>query len=88
MLFQRIKYFNAVVEHGSFTGAARSCAVSQSAVSQQVAALETTLGVKLIERAGRGFKLTSAGKYFYEQSKPLIRKIEGLCEDIAHLEDR
>ena len=79
MLFQRIKYFNAVVEHGSFTGAARSCAVSQSAVSQQVAALETTLGVKLIERAGRG--------YFYEQSKPLIRKIEGLCEDMAHLEE-
>lgn len=46
MLLQRIKYFIAVAEHNSFTEAAEQCYISQSAISQQINALESELGVK------------------------------------------
>ena len=46
MLFRRMKYFSAVVECGSFTAAAKRCGVSQSAISQQIAALDDLSGVE------------------------------------------
>ena len=54
-----MKYFTAVVECGSFTEAAEQCYISQSAISQQIRALEKELGVELIHRevypdSGRG----------------------------------
>ena len=45
MLLRQMKYFTAVVECGSFTEAAEECFISQSAVSQQIQALENDLGV-------------------------------------------
>ena len=45
-----MKYFTAVVEYGSFTEAAEQCYISQSAISQQIRALEKELGVELIHR--------------------------------------
>ena len=44
MLLRQMKYFTAVVECGSFTEAAEECFISQSAVSQQIQALENDLG--------------------------------------------
>jgi molybdenum-dependent DNA-binding transcriptional regulator ModE len=49
----RLRAFLAVAEHRSFTGAARSLAVSPSAVSQAVARLEDELGVALLVRTTR-----------------------------------
>ncbi len=69
MLFRQMKYFTAVVDCGSFTEAAEQCYISQSAISQQIRALEKVLGVELIHRENRRFSLTSAGEYFYDQSK-------------------
>ena len=48
MLLRQIKYFIAVVESGSFTEAAEKLFISQSAVSQQIRALESELGVALL----------------------------------------
>ena len=48
-----MKYFTAVVEYGSFTEAAEQCYISQSAISQQIRALEKELGVELIHRENR-----------------------------------
>ena len=62
MLLRQMKYFTAVVECGSFTEAAEECFISQSAVSQQIQALENDLGVKLLHRESRGFSLTPAGE--------------------------
>src|SRR5262245_8559121 len=45
-----MRYFTAVADRGSFTGAARELHVAQQAVSQQVRALEQLLGVTLLER--------------------------------------
>lgn len=69
MLFRQMKYFTAVVDCGSFTEAAEQCYISQSAISQQIRALEKDMGVELIYRENRRFSLTSAGEYFYDQGK-------------------
>lgn len=81
MLLRQLKYFAAVVERGSFTEAAADCYISQSAVSQQIKALENELGVRLLERRNRGFSLTPAGELFYGRGKKLLREAEELCRD-------
>ena len=59
-----MRYFAAVADHGSFTDAARELHVAQQAVSQQVKALEETLGVTLLERSSRRVTLTREGAIF------------------------
>ena len=67
-MLKQIKYFHAVVRLGSFSEAAEQCYISQSAISQQIQALERELGVKLLKRENRHFSLTPAGEHFYRQS--------------------
>lgn len=59
--WNRARTFLATVEEGSFSGAARVLGLAQPTVGRQVAALEQELGVALIERVGRGIRLTAAG---------------------------
>ena len=101
MLFRRLRYFAAVVECGTFTEAAKRCKVSQSAVSQQVAALESSLGVTLLEREGRGFRLTPAGEHLYKKGfrltpagehlykngTLLLQQADKLCAETVRLAD-
>lgn len=75
MLFRQMKYFAAVVECGSFTEAAEQCYISQSAISQQIRALERELGVELIHRENRRFSLTPAGEYFYSRAGAVLDEI-------------
>ena len=44
-MLNQIRYFQAVVRRGSFTEAAEECHISQSAISQQIKALEQELGI-------------------------------------------
>ncbi|MDO5116130.1 MAG: LysR family transcriptional regulator [Synergistaceae bacterium] len=85
MLLRQMKYFTAVVECGSFTEAAAECFISQSAVSQQIQALERELGVTLITREPRGFSLTPAGEYFYRRAKPLLEEAESLRRETVSI---
>jgi hypothetical protein len=57
-----IATFLRVVEAGSFSAAARQCGMKQSAVSQQIAALEEELGVVLLHRTTRAMALTEQGE--------------------------
>lgn len=81
MLFRQIKYFAKVVEMNSFTEAAEECFISQSAMSQQIQALEADLGVELIIRENRKFSLTPAGEYFYKQGLLLLDEAERLKKE-------
>ena len=63
MLLKQLNYFATVAELGSFTEAAYALGISQSAVSQQIKALEEDLSVQLIIRNNRTFTLTRAGEY-------------------------
>lgn len=78
-MLRQLKYFQSVVRLGSFSEAATEHFISQSAISQQVQALERELGFSLIERKKRSFSLTSAGEYFYQKSIPLTADYERLA---------
>ena len=60
MLLKQLEYFISVVEHNSFTQAAYEHYVSQSAISQQIKSLESSLGIPLMVREKRSFYLTPA----------------------------
>ena len=53
--------FAEVVTHGGFAAAGRALRVPKSTLSRRIAALETRLGVRLIERSARRFRLTEIG---------------------------
>ncbi|HIZ55447.1 MAG TPA: LysR family transcriptional regulator [Firmicutes bacterium] len=82
-MLRQIKYFQAVVRKNSFSEAAEECHISQSAISQQVKALERELGFQLLERRNRKFVLTPAGEHFYKKSLILMADYEQLCNEAA-----
>lgn len=83
MLLRQIEYFKAVVETGSFSEAGERCHISQSAVSQQIKALEEDLGVKLLDRHNRTFDLTEAGELFYRKSTVILADLAKLRSDVT-----
>jgi len=62
----QFKALAQVVREGSFSGAARAMGVSQSAVTQHIAKLETAVGVRLLVRDRDGVQLTTTGQEFFE----------------------
>lgn len=84
-MLQQIRYFQAVIRNNSFSEAAEECHISQSAVSQQIKALERELGFQLLERKNRKFTLTPAGEHFYKKSLVLIADYERLCNEAARI---
>lgn len=72
---QAMTTFVRVVEAGSFSAIARETAATQSAVSKQVAALERTLGAKLLTRTTRSLALTEEGARYFEQVRRLVGEI-------------
>ena len=88
VLLRQIKYFQAVVKHNSFSEAAYACNISQSAISQQIQALERELGFLLLERKKRKFELTPAGEFFYKKSLVLIADYEQLVRETTKIAGR
>ena len=85
MLLRQLKYFCSIVETGSFMQAAAQCFISQSAISQQISALEEDLGVKLIKREKRKFSVTDAGEYLYQNGPTLLKKVEELRKEVVRI---
>lgn len=73
MELHQLRYFLAVVNHGTFTAAAAAAGISQSGISTQVQKLERELGVPLLDRSARRVRLTRAG----EQLVPQVREVIG-----------
>ncbi|WP_026882981.1 LysR family transcriptional regulator [Clostridium akagii] len=87
-MLKQMKYFVTVVKCNSFTEAAEECYISQSAISQQIRALEEELGVKLICRENRKFSLTPAGEYFYNQSLILLHEAERIRQETVRIDNK
>lgn len=83
--FQEMRTFAAVVEAGSFVGAADALELSKPAVSRQVAELEARLGVRLLHRTTRKLSLTEEGEVFYARCRELLA---GLDEAEAEVTER
>jgi DNA-binding transcriptional LysR family regulator len=73
---RHLRYFTAVAEESSFTGAARRMHVTQQVLSAQVRQLEDSLGVQLLERTSRGVALTPAGAAFLESARDTLASLD------------
>jgi DNA-binding transcriptional LysR family regulator len=69
-------FFAKVVESGGFAAAGRSLRQPKSKLSRRVAQLETELGVRLIERSTRRFRVTDVGAAFYDRCKTILIDVE------------
>ena len=76
MQIRQLEYFVAVSEHLNFTKAARQFYISQTAVTQQIKALEQELGADLFIRSNRHVELTPAGKTFLEDARAIIKRTQ------------
>lgn len=81
----RLEVFRAVVEARSLTGAARRLHVSQPAISAQLRELERGLGLPLVERAGRHFALTEAGRTLAEHGARILDLEEETRRAVARI---
>jgi len=82
--WDKLKTFHAAAEAGSLTGAAEGLALSQSAVSRQISALEGELGVKLFHRHARGLLLTEPGRLLHAAAQDVATRVtlaESLLQD-------
>jgi len=82
-----LKTFCDLVDAGSFSKAADANYISQSAVSQQLAKLERTFSVQLINRGGGLVSSTEAGKAFYEGAQDILRRYEQLTGEVRSAAD-
>ncbi len=87
MHIETLKTFCDLVDSGSFSKAARKNLVSQSAVSQQLRALETRYERRLLERGpGSPLILTEAGRLLYSEGKAILERFQALEQRLKHNE--
>jgi DNA-binding transcriptional LysR family regulator len=79
-----LRAFRAVIEEGGFKRAAEALHISQSAVSQAVAGLESKLETPLIQR-GKELRLSDVGKRLFEHAVDVLREEQQVLEDISQL---
>ena len=87
MQIDSLKVFCDLAETESFTKAAQINNVTQSAVSQQISALERAFKSLLIERSKKKFRLTREGQVLYDYSKQIIQTYESLHSRLQELKD-
>lgn len=85
MDIHHLKIFYEASNEKSFTKAAKKLYISQSAVSIQIKKLEHTLGLQLIERNSKNFKLTFAGKELFRMSKDIFEKISRMENEMRKI---
>lgn len=79
------RMFLAVMEAGSFTGAADKLGTSSGQASKLLSRLEGELGVRLLNRTTRSVSPTEAGRAYYDRLKPLVDELETLDLDIRNI---
>ncbi|MFC6464714.1 LysR family transcriptional regulator [Marinilactibacillus sp. GCM10026970] len=82
MLDKRVLYFIGIVEEGSFSAAGKAHLITQSAISQQIAFLESDLSVQLFDRSFYKPKLTKAGELFYTFWKETLEREADMILDL------
>lgn len=75
-----LRYLLAVAEHGSTLAAARHLNVNQSTVQRRLRELESSLGLRLVERGASGYRLTTAGAAVLPQARQVAAAIEAFAQ--------
>ncbi|MEU2432116.1 LysR family transcriptional regulator [Streptomyces sp. NPDC007861] len=81
----RLRVLQAVSRHGSLARAAAALHVTTSAVSQQIAALERSAGLPLVERSSRGTRLTEPGRVLVETAAVVEAELRGATHHLERL---
>ena len=83
-----LSLFHLVVKHRSFTKAAETSGVTQSAITRQMQGMEDSLGIDLLERTTRSVRITKAGEFLFQESIKLLgdvdQSLRRLKEDFAN----
>jgi LysR family transcriptional regulator, nitrogen assimilation regulatory protein len=75
MELRQLRYFVAIVDHGSLSRAAVVLHVAQPALTQQLRQLEEELGAQLLHRSAQGVVSTDAGKVFYDHAQAILKQV-------------
>ncbi len=86
--WDKLRVFHAAAEAGSFTHAAESLHLSQSAISRQVSALEHDVGVPLFQRHARGLVLTEQGELLFRTAHDVFVKLETVKSQLGETTDK
>ena len=86
--WDKLRVFHAAAEAGSFTHAAETLRLSQSAISRQVSALEHDVGVPLFHRHARGLVLTEQGEILVRTAHDVLMKLETVKNRLTETKDR
>ena len=79
----RLRVLDAVARHGSVTAAARELHYSQPSVSHHLARLEAETGAQLLQRVGRGIRLTPAGQLLADRAAEIVGRIDAADAELA-----
>lgn len=86
MEIRQLKYFISAATHLNFTKAAGECFIVQTAMTQQIANLESEIGTKLFERHHRALALTEAGALFLQDAKAIVARSQRAAERVRSFE--
>jgi len=78
----------AVIDRGSFSAAAETLGISQPAVSSQIRSLEERLGERLLDRSGRGVRVTEAGRVVERYARQVIALEDELERELGDVDGR
>lgn len=78
MTLRQLELFVAVAETGSFSRGGELLSLTQSTVSQHIAALEEEFGTRLLDRISKGVMLTAGGKVFLQQARMILGEVDQL----------
>ncbi|GAA4591630.1 DNA-binding transcriptional LysR family regulator [Actinoplanes octamycinicus] len=79
----RLRVLVAVARHGSVTAAAQALHYAQPSVSHHLARLEAETGSRLVQRAGRGIRLTDAGRMLAERAEEILGRLDAAEAELA-----
>ncbi|AXG83071.1 LysR family transcriptional regulator [Streptomyces paludis] len=81
----RLRVLVAVAREGSITAAAEALGYAQPSVSHQLARLEAEVGLPLLQRMGRGIRLTEAGRLLVDRAQSILAQVESVHAELAEL---
>jgi DNA-binding transcriptional LysR family regulator len=79
----RLRVLAAVARHGSVTAAARALRYAQPSVSHHLARLEAETGARLVQKVGRGIRLTEAGRLLAERAEEVLGRLDQAEAELA-----
>lgn len=88
MELRQLRYYVAIVDHGSLSKAAVVLHIAQPALTQQLRQLEDELGVQLLHRSAQGVLTTDAGKVFYEHAQAILKQVADARSAVTQCSER